>query len=408
MFDFNTLANRSNIGNLKYSLLPESLRTRGLIGFAGAEMDFQTAPVIVQALTRFARRGLFGYTLPDEPYLQAIVWWMNHARNLKITPDEIVPTLGTMFSLGTAVRAFTEPGDGVIIQHPGYYRYEARLQSNGRRVISAPLIETNGVYSIDFSQLEQLAAKPENRMFVLCNPHNPTGKVFNPGELEELSRLARQHDLTVFSDEIFGEITYAHHTAVPFVDICPEKTVLCTSLGKVFNLTGVNHANVIIRDRQMRERFTAQRFADHFGSIDPFFYTALRAGYSPEGFAWVTEMRDYVWENYRTVQKFFSERLPTLRVSPLEGSFIIWINMNPLGLTEEELKEFLKKEALLIADEGWEYGPGGSGFIRMNIATPRERLSGALDNLEAACRQAGLPSLPGYSLHKKETAHETD
>jgi len=383
-YDFDILVDRRNIGSMKNHLDSPALRNHGLIAFAGAEMDFKTAPVIIEALARFAERGIFGYTLPDKPYLDKVCWWMQAVRGIKVEETEIVPTLGTIFALGTAIRAFTQPGDGMILMHPVYYRFDVRAAANGRCVASVPLVAREGRYSLDFAALEEAMANPRNTLLVLCNPHNPLGKVFSRGDLERIASLAKDHHVLVFSDEIFAEICHDGHEAVPYASVDPENSVLCTSLGKVFNLTGVNHANVIIKNPELRERFLAQRHRDHFGSIDPFFYTALMAGYSPEGLNWVNAMKEYVWENYLFIKSYIEQHMPQVGLTPLEGGFIIWMDMHGLKLTAKSLQSFLNEEALLIADDGTEYGPQGEGFIRMNIAAPRNVIQRMMESLHAA------------------------
>ncbi|MBN1777526.1 MAG: aminotransferase class I/II-fold pyridoxal phosphate-dependent enzyme [Clostridiales bacterium] len=388
-FDFDTLVNR-NKGNMKECITPAAFARDGRIVFAGAEMDFKTAPVIIDALKKFAAEGIYGFTLPNKPYTDAIRWWLDRARGFAVSAEEIVPTLGTIFSVGTAIRAFTNPGDGVIVQHPVYYRYDVRIRENGRQVASAPFAEANGVYSLDAQALEAQMKKPENKLMILCNPHNPTGKVYTRDELETIRTLAETYNVLVFSDEIFAEVVFDGHSVPPFADLAPRSAITCTSLGKVFNFTGVNHANVIIRNAALRKAFVKQRNIDHFGSIDPFFYSAVLAGYSPEGLRWVEEMRDYVWENYVAMQAFFRRRLPFIRISPLEGGFVVWIDFRALRLDDEDLTGLLEQEARMILDPGSDYGPQGRGFRRMNIASPRQSIRTCMDSLKQACERLEL------------------
>ncbi|HPJ01557.1 MAG TPA: aminotransferase class I/II-fold pyridoxal phosphate-dependent enzyme [Candidatus Limiplasma sp.] len=390
MYDFESLVNRENTGNLKECLTPAELSRNNQIIFAGAEMDFKTAPVMINALKRFASEGIFGFTLPDRPYTDAIRWWMQNARDFKVSAEEIVPTLGTIFSVGTAIRAFTQPGDGVIILHPVYYRYDVRVRENGRAVVSVPLTEVNNVYSLDLQALEAQMAQPRNKLLLLCNPHNPIGKVFTRQELESIRDLAVAYDVVVFSDEIFAEVAFDGHTVTPFVDIAPQNAITCTSLGKTFNLTGVNHANVIIRSDSLRSAFLKQRNTDHFGSIDPFFYCSVLAGYSPEGLTWAKAMKAYVWNNYTQMQTFFAQNLPRLHISPLEGGFVIWIDFRALGLDDEALAAFLEQDAQMYLDRGSDYGPQGRGYCRMNIASPNQYIQSCLGTLHKAYCKRGF------------------
>jgi len=388
-YDFDTLVDRSNCGNMKGIETPRSLTEQGFITFQGAEMDFRTAPVIMEAIRKMADRGLYGFTWQDEPYNSSVRWWMKNVRNWEVPSEAILPTLGTIFALGTAVRAFTEPGDGVIVQEPVYYRYDMIVGRNGRVVVNNPLIERDGYYTMDFEDLDRKMADPRNKLFVLCNPHNPIGRVWDRGDLSRIAELANRHGVKVFSDEIFAEVTFDGHEAVPYSSIPGAEChgVVCTSLGKAFNFTGVNHANVIILNESLRDRYNTRRKADHFGSIDPFFYASLRAAYSQDGLDWLSSMKDYVYQNYTLIRDYFKDRLPILRVSPLEGTFTIWIDFRGLGMDDESLKRFLEEEALLYVDAGNQYGEAGKGFCRMNIASPRAYITKSLDKFWAACQE---------------------
>ncbi len=383
-YDFDTLVDRQEIGSMKGSLGSQELDKKGLIPFAGAEMDFKTAPVIVEALVEFAGRGIYGYTLPDTQYKKAIQWWMKKARNLHVEKEEILTTHGTIYSVGTAVRAFTQEGDGIIVMPPIYYRYEPRIITNGRKPVFVPLSECNAIYSIDFEKLEEAMREKQNKMLILCNPHNPTGKVFEREELLELKSLADKYGVIIFSDEIFGALGFKKEPVTSYVSVDSENGISCTSLGKVFNFTGVNHANVIIKNKKLKDAFDRQRIADHFGSIDPFFYSALIAGYSPEGFKWVCEMKKYVWENYLYIRENIEAFLEKMDVSPLEGGFTLWLDFRKMGMSEKKLTEFLEKEALMLLDKGVEYGIQGEGFARMNIAAPREYIKRGIESLKKA------------------------
>jgi len=260
---------------------------------------------------------------------------------------------------------------------------------NDRVVVNNPLIEEGGRYSIDFGDLELKMSCPRNKLLVLCNPHNPISKVWGRSDLKRIADLANRYGVKVFSDEIFAEITFDGHEAIPYCAVpgADRNGMVCTSLGKAFNLTGVNHANVMIPDEALREQYAKQRKADHFGSIDPFFYAALRAAYSPSGLDWLAQMKSYVYDNYLLIRRFFEEHLPMLGISPLEGSFAIWIDFRAMGMDDDTLRHFLEHDALLYLDPGTQYGPAGSGFCRMNIASPRAYINKSLDKLLEAWRE---------------------
>jgi len=357
-------------------------------------MDFKTAPVIIDALVKRAKIGLMGFTLADDKYLSSIRWWMKNMRDWEIEKDWIVPTYGTIHSVATTIRAFTEEGDGVIVQPPVYNRYEQAVRRTNREIVSNPLIYKDGKYSMDFDDLERCMKVDKNRLFVLCNPHNPIAKVWRPSDLEIISSLAQRYNVLVFSDEIFGEITFNGNSTIPYAKVAGNEShsIVATSLGKVFNFTGVNNANMIIPDSETRDKFGVQRDADHYGSIDPLTHAAVCAGYGPKGSDWVREMKKYVAENINMIWNFFRSNIPDVRVSEVEGSFVIWIDWRGLRLDDDELQSFLLNEAYLDLDRGINYGIGGKGFTRMNVAAPRGKIEESLGYLfDAAARR-------GYAL----------
>lgn len=387
-YDFDTPAGRAGNGNMKGGMgqgLPS-----GAILLAGAEMDYPTAPCIRQALADFAQNGLYGFTLPDAAYRQSIVDWARMARNWTISPEQIVPTAGTIFGLCTAVRAFTDPGDAVIIQHPSYYRFDRAIRRNGRTVVSNPMHEKDGVYAIDFEDLEVKIRANDIKLMVLCNPHNPTAKVFDRSVLQRVAALAEVYRFVVLSDEIFAETAQPGFEVVPYASVDPVWGITSTSLGKTFNLTGVNQANLVIPNEALRAAYRAQQDIDHFGSIDPFFYNALRAAYTAEGLAWVQAMNAHTLANYELLRAALAERMPRLTLSPLEGSFVTWLDCRRLGLSDAELAAFWEREALVLPDPGEEYGPGGSGFVRLNLATPKPWMEQTIENLDRAYHKRGF------------------
>lgn len=369
MFDFDQPVNRKGTGNMKGSFQPGTACGKAPLILAGAEMDFPTAPVIRAALSKFAENGIYGFTLPDKTYLNAVCFWLRAYRGWDVSPEWIVPTLGTVYALSTAVRAFTAPGDGVIVLFPSYYRHDRAVLRNGRRVVPCPLKESEGRYTLNADALAEAMRSPENKLLVLCHPHNPTSHVFTEAELQTLAGLARETGTIVFSDEIFADITAPGHPALPFSTFLPELTVACVSLGKTFNFTGVNQANAVIHDATLRERYLTQRNADHFGSIDPFFYQAIAAGCTEAGHAWVTAVRDQVMRNAQRLETLLKASCPGVRMSPWEGGYIAWLDVSAAGLTGDEAAERLEKEQAVLADPGSEYGAGGERFIRLNLAT---------------------------------------
>jgi cystathionine beta-lyase len=390
-FCFDQAVHRENIGNMKYLVSAKEVRDAGHISYAGAEMEFATAPSILAAMSRCVENGLFGFTLADTPYRDAVRQWMADQRSLTVQNDCIIPTHGTIFSLATTIRMLCGLDDAIIVQPPVYYRYEQAARRLGRRTVYNPLLQDGMDYSMDFAGLGRLMEDRRNKILVVCNPHNPIGRVWSREDLRRVAQLAAQNDVVVFSDEIFAEVVFEGRQCPSYLAIegAKQHAIAATSLGKTFNFTGVNHANILIADADLRERFVRQRDADHYGSIDPLVYAAVLGAYSPEGAAWKDAMVEYVWANYRLIADFFSRKLPHVKISPPEGSFAIWMDFSGLGIGEEELKVFLIKQALFELDHGRQYGSQGS-YYRMSIAAPRDMIKDSLDRLYAAAKLYGL------------------
>lgn len=381
MFCFDEPVERIGTGNMKGAF--SRALPKDTVCLWGAEMDYPTAPCIRRALADFAMNGIYGFTLPTQEYTATVCRWMHDVRRAAVEPQWIVPAMGTVYALCTAVRAFTDEGDGVIIQSPSYYRFDRAVERNGRRIIANPMKELRGRYTLDLNDLEKKMADPRSKLLILVNPHNPTGRVFTEGELLAIRDMAAAHGITVFCDEIFAETAQPGHEMRPYAAL-DANGITCFSLGKSFNFTGVSQANLLIPNETLRERYLIQRDRDHFGSIDPFFYAAVLAAYSDEGARWLREMNRHTAEIYELIRAGLEKDMPLLSLSPLEGGYVAWLDCRKLGLDEEELRRFFEQDARICGDPGGEYGEAGRGFYRLNIATPRANIEKALLQLKTA------------------------
>lgn len=382
-YDFDTLVKR-RMANLKLRMTPKEVLAAGNISLDGAEPDFKSAPVIEEALISFARNGLYGFTLADDDYRSAVVWWLEHSRGTRIEPEWIVTTLGTIYSAATAIRLCTKPGEGIIITPPVYNRYKQAADRLERKTTACPLILESGRYRMNFKAIELAMADKANRLFILCNPHNPIGQIWRAEELEELASLANKYDVTVYSDEIFADNCYNGLSCPCYLDIkgAAGHAIVATSLGKAFGFTGVNHANIIISDDSLRERFTDRRTRDHYGSVGPMVYECVLAAYTPNGLDWVRASNEYVWENITMLKEFFKNHLPEAQVYGGEGAYIVWIDWSAYFETEEALQDFLVKRAHVCFGEGSDYGC--PLFTRICVATPRGVLKANLEAISKA------------------------
>lgn len=388
MFDFTTEVSRTGRGSLKNMMAPQVLKEQGIQTFMAGELDFPTAPALIESVIECARNGLFGFTLPEEPYLNRVTWWMKKVRSWRIRPEWIVTTYGTIMSVATCIREFVGPGENIIVQPPCYDRYKQAADRLNRGTVWNPLIRVGGSYQMDLAGLETLMQDPRNRLLVVCNPLNPSGQVFSRRELEQVAALSAKYGVYVFSDEIFSEVLLKGEPVVPYGSIEAGRAyaITATSLGKAFNLTGVNHANIIIPDEALRERFTDRRTRDHYGSIDPTAYAAIMGAYTEAGYEWLLAMTDVIRGNAEIVRETFEKDLPMFRMMDCQAGFVCWMDFQSTGLTGERLSDFLLERALFHINEGTEYGPGCGGYVRMNLGSTRHQTEWAMERLVRAFR----------------------
>lgn len=367
---------------LKEVFTPDETRAAGLLSYAGAEFEFPTCTALVRGVQEAAARGMFGYALSAGKYQEAVQWWMKTVRGYAIDPEWIVTTHGTIFALATTIRMQTMPGENIIILTPTYNRYEQAATRLGRGTVKVPLLCEECRYSLDFSAIEAAMSVPENKVLVLCNPNNPTGHVYTKDELSRIAELSSKYGVTVFSDEIFADVAFGDVPVTAYASAAGKDAlaITCTSMGKTFSLTGVNHANVIIENAVLREKYIAQRNADHYGSIDPMHASALMAAYSPEGHTWLQEMKAYVWENFCLVEEFMKKYLPAVKVTKPEGTFVIWVDYSALGMDAEALEDLLVRRGCFAGDMGDDYY-GPDTCVRYSLAVPRKELEKSLDKL---------------------------
>jgi cystathionine beta-lyase len=387
VYDFETPVRRK-ASNLKYALTDPAVLRAGNQSFDGAEPDFKTAPAIERAVVALAQNGLYGFTLLDRDYQDAVCWWMKNSRGVEIHPEWIVPTLGVISAAATAIRLLTEEGEGIVVLSPVYNRFRQAATRLNRETTECPLRIENGRYEIDFSALEEALRPAKNKILVVCNPHNPIGRIWEADELERMAELAARHDVTIFSDEIFADSVYGGRTCPCFLDVPGAKAIVATSLGKSFHFTGVNHGNILISDGDLRARFLDRRTRDHFGSIDPLVYESVCAAYTPEGLNWLRAANAYVAENIGLIRGFFARRLLEVPVYGGEGAYLLWMDWRQKFGTEAELMDFLFHRAFFHLDPGSNYG--AERFTRMCVASPRWCIEKALGTLEKALDREDL------------------
>ena len=380
-YTFDCLVDRNGAGSLKGAYTPSAISEAGLPSYWGAEFDFPTCPPFSEGVMDCARRGLYAFTLQTEEYNDRVKWWMENVRGWKIASDWIVPTHGTIFALATAIRLFVGEGQHMLMITPGYNRYKQATDRMGKKTAFCPMAydRESQRYSLDHAVLDSAMKDPGCALLVLCNPNNPTGLTLHKEDLKYIDSLSRKYGIPVFSDEIFAEITLTGKVIIPYGRIsgADSLSITCTSLGKCMSLTGVNHSNVIIPNPDLRERYIHQKYADHYGSIDPMLYAGLMRAYTEEGKKWLSEFLDVIRENRRIFTIGVENAFPGAKIVPAEGTFVVWVDYSGTGMTAEALSAELERR-MFFGDPGSDYFSDDM-FYRYSIAVPPTMLKKSMD-----------------------------
>ena len=349
-----------------------------------ADMDFRAAPVIVEALRRRVEHGIFGYARVPDTYYEAVINWFDRCHTWQIEKEWIIYTTGVVPALSAIIKALTSPQDKVLVQTPVYNCFFSSIRNNGCEVVTNPLIYRDGTYQIDFDDLEKKAVDPSVKLLLLCNPHNPVGRVWTKQELNRIGEICLRNDVWVIADEIHCELVYPGYTYIPFASISPEflmRSVTCVSPSKAFNLAGLQIANIVCADADLRIKIDKAININEVCVVNPFGIEALIAAYN-EGKEWLEELKHYLWENYNYLKAYFSENLPQFPVTMLEGTYLVWVDCSVLKRSSIEIVHTLLDKEKLQVNNGSLYGKDGEGFIRINIACPRQVLIDGLNRLK--------------------------
>ena len=372
---------------LKYDFAVQRGRSADILPLWVADMDFKTSSYIQDALLRQAEHGVYGYTEADETYFDAVRSWMERRHGWKIEPEWLLKTPGVVFALAMAVKAYTEPGDYVLIQEPVYYPFREVIESNDREVANNVLYQDeNGSYKINFEDFERQIVEKRIRLFILCSPHNPVGRVWKEWELRKIGDICLKHNVLVVSDEIHSDFTYGeniHHVFASLDEKYAAITTTCTAPSKTFNIAGLQISNIWISNPELRARFRAEVTAAGYSQVNLMGLVACQAAYET-GEEWLKELKIYLEGNLDYVRTFLKENLPEIKLTEPEGTYLLWLDFKSLGMKEEQLKDLVENKAKLWLDSGAMFGPDGEGFERINIACPREILKQALTQLAEA------------------------
>ena len=383
-YDFDEIIPRRGTNSYKW----DSAGDADILPMWVADMDFRTAPPVVEALRKRAEHGIFGYVRVPDAYYAAVTNWFARRHDWQIEKGWIIYTTGVVPALSAVIKALIVPGDKVMVQTPVYNCFFSSIRNNGCGMIANPLIYRNGTYQIDFADLEQKAADPSVKVLLLCNPHNPAGRVWTKQELTRIGDICIRNNVWVVADEIHCELVFPGHIYIPFASISQEflmHSVTCTSPSKAFNLAGLQIANIISADTDIRMKIDKAINVNEVCDVNPFGVEALMAAYN-DSEEWLEELKQYLFANYNYLRAYFAECLPKFPVSMLEGTYLVWVDCSVLNQSSDEIvKTLLEKEKLWV-NEGGLYGEAGEGFIRINIACPRQQLIEGLNRLRRALK----------------------
>lgn len=346
-----------------------------------ADMDFRTAPAVAAALQRRVQHDIFGYATAPKAYYDAITGWFRRRHGWQIRPEWVLHTTGVIPALSAVIKALTQPGDKVLIQTPVYNHFFTSIHNSGCQAAESPLVYRDNTYTIDFDDLERKAADPAVKLMLLCNPHNPAGRVWTPAELHRIGELCLRHDVVVVADEIHCELVFSGHSYTPFASLSEDflhHSVTCISPSKAFNIAGLQIANIVSADAGRRARIDRAVNDNEVCDVNPFGVLATRAAYN-EGAEWLDELIGYLHANYRCMRDFCREHLPDFPITELEGTYLVWMDCRRLGIPSHEMEQRLIAEARLWLNAGTMYGAEGEGFMRWNIACPRVLLMDGLN-----------------------------
>ena len=384
--NFDEVIERRNTDCLKFDFAVKRGMPEDVLPLWVADMDFKTSSIVLDKIKERVEHGIFGYTETGDNYFDALYSWLDKNHNFKIEKRWVVKTPGVVFAIASAIKAFTNEGDAVLIEQPVYYPFSGVIRDNKRRVVSNDLVLTDNKYHIDFDDFEKKIVENKIKLFVLCNPHNPVGRVWTKDELIKLIDICIKHDVIIFSDEIHADFTYEGYTHIPLINAderIKDHCIIATAPTKTFNLAGLQISNIIIPGEEIRRKFIKDVDAVGYSQANTIGIVACEAAYR-YGQEWYEELKKYLKGNLDFVRDYLKTELPKIKLIEPEGTYLIWLDFRGLSLYERELEELIVKKAGLWLDNGAIFGRTGAGFQRINIATNRSVLKEAFDRIKAA------------------------
>ncbi len=385
-YSFDEMIDRRGTWSIKHDFAIERGKPEDLLPLWVADMDFRTPSAVTEALLKAVNHGIYGYSESKQEYFEAVFHWFQERFGWTVKREWLVKTPGVVYAIACAIRALTKEGDAVIIQQPVYYPFSEIIRANKRKLINNPLVYENGAYRMDPEDFEAKVTLHGVKLFILCSPHNPVGRVWTKEELIRIGDICVKHGVYVVSDEIHSDFIFPGHRHSIFADLKEEflrQTITCTAPSKTFNLAGLQVSNIFIEDKGIRKSFREEIAASGYSQLNTMGLIACRAAYE-QGGPWLEELKLYLSDNLALIRGFLKERLPQVRLVEPQGTYLVWLDFRSLKLSEKELEKLIIEKAKLWLDAGTMFGEEGRGFQRINIACPRETIKKALFQLENA------------------------
>lgn len=389
---FDKPVDRKGTNCLKYDFAAEFGRPEGLIPLWVADMDFCAPDQVKETLRQCAEHGIFGYTDAKPEYYQVLGKWFLDHFGWETDPSWVVKSPGVVFALAAAIRAFSKEGESIMIQQPVYHPFANVIKTNDRRLVVNQLVCVDGVYRMDYDDFEKKIVEEDVKVFLLCSPHNPVGRVWTREELQRVGDICLKHKVLVVSDEIHCDFTYPGHQHLVYASlgqVYADNAIVCTAPSKTFNLAGLQASNIWIPNPDIREQLKNEIAKTGYSDLNTCGLAACQAAYSYGG-EWLAELKEYLKGNVDFVRSFLQENLPQIHLIEPQGTYLLWVDFRELGLSVEELNEFLVEKARLWLNDGSMFGEGGIGFQRINIACQRETLKKAFEQLAKAFASTAL------------------
>lgn len=389
MYDFDKVIDRHGTNCLKFDFAKERGKNGDELSLWVADMDFQVAKPITDALQAQVNHGIYGYSEVKSDYFEIVKNWFKDNFDWEIKKGSLVKTPGVVYAIAMAVKAFTKEGEAVIIQQPVYYPFSEMIIANNRKLVNSPLVLKDGRYEIDFEDFEKKIVENNVKLFILCSPHNPVGRVWSVEELKRIGDICIKHDVVIFSDEIHADFVYEpnkHHVFASLGESYAANSVIATAPSKSFNIAGLQVSNIFIENKKLRDAFRNEIVKSGYSQLNTMGLAAARAAYE-SGKEWLDEVRAYIKDNLIFFRDYLKENIGELSLIEPEGTYLVWVDFRKLGLSEKQREDLIVNKAKLWIDSGAMFGVDGEGFERFNIACPRSYLKKAFDSLKKAVEE---------------------